>query len=66
MLEISKAALLIEDVLDILFEVGNGTTEEDLVEAAEKLLKFRDEFFNPLRLTSELLAKVMKSTTFNE
>ena len=37
-----KSHELIEDVLDVLTEVGNGTTDEDLREALNKLLKFRD------------------------
>lgn len=37
---------LLEDVLDTLVEVGNGVTDEMLHEAADKLFKFRDEWFN--------------------
>ena len=33
---------LIEDVLDTLIEVGNGTTDEMLHEAADKLFRVRD------------------------
>ena len=33
---------LIEDVLDTLIEVGNGTTDEMLHEAANKLFRVRD------------------------
>lgn len=35
---------LIEDVIDTLVEVGNGTTEEELHEAADKLFVVRDCF----------------------
>ena len=34
--------LLLEDVLDTLVEVGNGVTDEQLHEAADKLFKVRD------------------------
>lgn len=33
---------LIEDILDTLIEVGNGVTDEDLHESADKLFKVRD------------------------
>jgi len=36
------ARLIIEDVLDTLIEVGNGITDADLHEAADKLFIFRD------------------------
>lgn len=39
------ASILLEDVLDTLVEVGNGTTDEMLHEAADKLFRFRDEWF---------------------
>jgi hypothetical protein len=41
-----EATTILEDVLDTLVEVGNGTTEEHLKEACDKLFKFRDEWFN--------------------
>ena len=41
------AALIIESVLDTLVEVGNGVTDEHLHAAADKLFKFRDEWFDP-------------------
>lgn len=37
---------LIEEVLDTLIEVGNGTTDEMLHEAADKLFVVRDCFIN--------------------
>lgn len=40
------AALLLEDVLDTLVEVGNGTSDEDLRLACMKLFLFRDAYFN--------------------
>lgn len=40
------AALLLEDVLDTLVEVGNGTSDEDLRLACKKLFLFRDAYFN--------------------
>lgn len=40
------AACLLEDVIDTLIEVGNGTTEDHLNEALHKLLRFRDEWFS--------------------
>lgn len=44
----AEAQELLEDVLDCLTEVGNGTTDEELWIAKAKLFKFRDEFLNPL------------------
>jgi len=41
-----EASLILEDVIDTLIEVGNGTTDEQLHEAADKLLNFRDNWFN--------------------
>jgi len=40
-----EAANILEDVLDILIEVGNGTTEEQLHEAADLLFDFRENYF---------------------
>lgn len=41
--EITDDALsLIEDVLDTLIEVGNGTSEDELHEAADKMFDLRD------------------------
>lgn len=40
-----EASIILEDVIDTLIEVGNGVTDEMLHEAADKLLKFRDEWF---------------------
>ena len=45
-LERAVAALLLEDVLDTLVEVGNGTSDEDLRLACKKLFLFRDAYFN--------------------
>lgn len=45
----NEASKLLEDVLDILVEVGNGTTDEMLKEAANKLFKFRDGYFKLLK-----------------
>jgi len=47
-MDYSEASIIIEDVLDTLIEVGNGTTQEHLKEACTKLFKFRDEFFGQL------------------
>lgn len=41
-----EAEVILEDVIDTLIEVGNGTTEKQLHEAADKLLNFRDNWFN--------------------
>ena len=40
-----EARSILEDVLDTLIEVGNGTTDEMLHEAADKLFRFRDKWF---------------------
>jgi hypothetical protein len=40
-----EAIRLLEDVLDVLCEVGNGVTDDKLHEAADKLFRFRDEWF---------------------
>jgi hypothetical protein len=40
------AILILEDVIDTLIEVGNGTTDEQLHEAADKLLNFRDNWLH--------------------
>ena len=34
--------VLIEEVIDTLFEVGNGVTNEDLAECLEKMFRIRD------------------------
>jgi uncharacterized membrane protein len=36
-----EISTLLEDVIDTLVEVGNGVTNEDLHEAADKLFKIR-------------------------
>ena len=36
--------VLLEDVLDVLVEVGNGTTDKELHAAADDLFKFRGIF----------------------
>jgi len=41
-----QAAELLEDVIDTLIEVGNGTTDEMLHAACQKLFKLRDGFIN--------------------
>lgn len=40
-----EAATILEDILNILVEVGNGTTHEELHEAADLLFDFRDHYF---------------------
>jgi hypothetical protein len=40
------AALIIENVLDALVEVGNGITDEELHKQAEYLFALRDKWFN--------------------
>lgn len=40
-----EASTILEDVIDTLFEVGNGVTDDMLHEACDKLFKFRDEWF---------------------
>lgn len=40
-----EATRLLEDVLDVLLEVGNGVTDQQVHEAADKLFRFRDEWF---------------------
>jgi hypothetical protein len=42
---VNKAREVLEDVIDTLIEVGNGTTDQDLHEAADKLIAFRDGKF---------------------
>jgi len=39
-----EASIILEEVIDTLIEVGNGVTDKDLHEAADKLLKFRDQW----------------------
>lgn len=46
----SEAVEIIEDVLDTLIEVGNGTTDEELHRACDKLFKFRDEYLESLNV----------------
>jgi hypothetical protein len=43
-----EATILYEDVLDVLTEVGNGTTDDMLHEALNKLFRIRDEYLRPL------------------
>lgn len=40
------AALIIENVLDALVEVGNGITDEELHKTADYLFALRDKWFN--------------------
>jgi 3-polyprenyl-4-hydroxybenzoate decarboxylase len=40
------AALIIENVIDTLVEVGNGTTDEELHKAADYLFALRDKWFH--------------------
>ena len=50
----NKAFGIVEDVLDTLIEVGNGTTEDDLHNAADKLFGLRyflDFVFQPDKAT---------------
>jgi hypothetical protein len=44
-----EASLILEDVIDTLIRVGNWTVNEDLREAADKLLKFRDQWFKDIK-----------------
>jgi len=37
---------ILEDVIDTLNEVGNGTSDADLHTARDQLLRFRDEYHN--------------------
>jgi len=39
--DVNKAFGIVEDVLDTLIEVGNGTTDDDLHDAADKLFGLR-------------------------
>jgi len=48
-----EAAIIIEEVLDTLVEVGNGTTQHDLHEAADQLFRFRNEWFNKIEVWVE-------------
>jgi len=41
-----EARIILEDVIDTLIEVGNGTTDEQLHQAADKLLNFRDNWLD--------------------
>ena len=41
-----EARIILEDVIDTLIEVGNGTTDEQLHKAADKLLNFRDNWLD--------------------
>jgi len=56
----AKSAL--EDVIDTLIEVGNGTTDEMLHKAADKLLEFRD-YFNQTNIELSEKCKWMNDTT---
>lgn len=47
------AALLLEDVLDTLVEVGNGASNEMLRLACSKLFLFRDGYFNQENIQTE-------------
>jgi len=51
----SDASLIIENVLDSLYEVGNGETEEGLEVALHELFAFRDYWFK--RVIKERLNK---------
>lgn len=46
---LNEASSLLEDVLDTLVEVGNGVTDSDLHDAADKLFEFRNEHFNAIK-----------------
>ena len=39
-----EAKEILEDALDLLVEVGNGTTDKDLHDAASKLFTFKSEW----------------------
>lgn len=41
-----EARIILEDVIDTLIEVGNGITDKQLHEAADKLLNFRDNWLD--------------------
>jgi hypothetical protein len=45
-LSVDEASEILEDVIDTLIEVGNGVTDKMLHEAADKLLRFRDQYFD--------------------
>jgi len=45
-LDDDEARTILEDVIDTLIKVGNGTTDEQLHEAADKLLNFRDNWLD--------------------
>lgn len=49
-----EAREILEDVLDTLVEVGNGTTDDDLKEAADHLFRFRDEWFKKVQQTDDI------------
>lgn len=42
------AKLIIEEVIDTLVEVGNGTTDEQLHKACDYLLSLRDLWFDKI------------------
>jgi len=56
-----EAKEILEDVLDTLVEVGNGTTDEMLHDAANKLFRFRDEYFNEVNRRNENASKKVLS-----
>lgn len=48
-----KASIILEDVIDTLIEVGNGVTDEMLHDAADDLIRFRDQWFNKIEVWVE-------------
>jgi len=47
------ASSLLEEIIDILTEVGNGTTDKDLERAKCLLFLFRDEWFDKINYCKE-------------
>jgi len=42
------ASFIIENLLDVLVEVGNGTTDEELHKQADYLFALRDKYLKPI------------------
>ena len=50
----NEARTIIEEVIDTLIEVGNGVTDQDLHKECDKLLSFRNEYFNKLPVETDV------------
>lgn len=62
-IDAAEACNLIEDVLDTLVEVGNGTTDKMLHDAADLLFVFRDRYFRDSRRPDGMCSGLQKGHT---